>query len=184
LNFNIIKEIDQRKSIRKFDKKPVDRDVILQCVEAARLAPSADNVQPWRFLVIDDLHLKNTFGNEVFSGIYRATRWALKAPVIVVLLARLDIITNRIGKFIQKTPFYFIDVGISGEHFVLQAQSLGLGTCWIGWFNIPKAKKILNIPNNIKVCQLIALGYPDGKPEKNKRKRKDIEEIVFFNHFK
>ena len=173
--------IAQRKSIRLYLDKPVEREKILECLEAARLAPSADNVQPWRFLVIDDPELKEKFSKEVFSGIYSATKFAAKAPVLILILARLDIIANRIGKQIQGVNFYLIDVGIAGEHIVLQAEGLGLGTCWIGWFNSRKARKVLDIPKKYKIVSLLSMGYYEKKSSREK-KRKDLVDIAWFNN--
>jgi nitroreductase len=179
-----VKEIiAQRRSIRRYLDKPVEREKILECLEAARLAPSADNVQPWRFLVIDDPELKERFAKEVFSGIYSVSKFAAKAPVLIMILARLDIIANRIGKQIQNVQFYLIDTGIAGEHIVLQAEELGLGTCWIGWFNSRKARKVLNIPRKYKIVSLISMGYCEKKPGREK-KRKSLEDIAWFNKIK
>ena len=176
-----VKEIiAQRRSIRRYLDKPVEREKILECLEAARLAPSADNVQPWRFLVIDDPELKDIFAREIFSGIYSISKFAAKAPVLIMILARLDIIANRIGKQIQNIHYYLIDTGIAGEHIVLQAQELGLGTCWIGWFNSRKARKILNIPRKYKIVSLLSVGYYAERPSREK-KRKRLEEIAWFN---
>ena len=172
--------VRSRRSIRRYLDKTVERDKILACIEAARLAPSADNVQPWRFLIIDDLELKARFAKEVFSGIYFVSRFAAQAPVLIMILARLDIIANRIGKQIQDVSFYLIDIGIAGEHIVLQAEEFGLGTCWIGWFNPRKARKFFNIPRKYKIVALMALGYHQKKPLKEK-KRKKLEEIAWFN---
>jgi len=174
------KLIQKRRSIRRFLEKPVDREKILTCIEAARLAPSADNVQPWRFLVIDDPEIKNKLAKEVFSGIHFISKFASKAPVLILILARLDIIANRIGKQIQNISYYLIDIGISGEHFVLQAEELGLGTCWIGWFNPRKARKVLKIPRKYKIVSLMALGHYEKRPKKE-RKRKALEKIAWFN---
>jgi nitroreductase len=179
-----VKEIiAQRRSIRRYLDMPVEREKIFACLEAARLAPSADNVQPWRFLVIDDPELRDKFSREVFSGIYSATRFAAKAPVLILILARLDIIANRIGKQIQGVNFYLIDTGIAGEHIVLQAEELGLGTCWIGWFNSRKARKVMNIPKKYKIVSLLLMGYYEKKPSREK-KRKDLEDIIWFNKIK
>lgn len=174
------KLIAQRRSIRRYLDKPVEREKILECLEAARLAPSADNVQPWRFLVIDNNDLKEEFAKEVFSGIYSVSKFAARAPVLIVILARLDIIANRIGKQIQGVNFYLIDVGIAGEHVVLQAEELGLGTCWIGWFNSRKARKVLDIPKKYKIVSLLSMGYYEKRPSQEK-KRKSLEDIVWFN---
>jgi len=175
--------VQNRRSIRKYLDKPVEREKILTCIEAARLAPSADNVQPWRFLVIDDPKLKDRLTAEVFSGIYSISSFAGKAPVIIVVLARLDIIANRIGKQIQNIHYYLIDIGIAGEHLVLQAQELGLGTCWIGWFNIRRARKILKIPRRYKIVSMMTMGYYEKKPSRE-RKRKPLEDIAWFNKIK
>lgn len=169
-----------RRSIRRFLDKPVEREKILTCVEAARLAPSADNVQPWRFIILDDPELIAKFAERAFSGIYFISKFASKAPVLIIILARLDIIANRIGKQIQDIHFYLIDIGIAGEHIVLQAEELGLGTCWIGWFDARKTRKFLHIPRKYKIVSLMAMGYYDKKPP-HVKKRKRLEEIAWFN---
>jgi nitroreductase len=175
--------VQSRRSARKYLDKPVEREKILQCIEAARLAPSAENVQPWRFIIIDDPILKNEFSTHAFSGIYSPTRFAAKAPVIIVMLAKLDILANRIGKQIQGINFYLIDSGIAGEHLVLQAQELGLGTCWIGWFNVKKVQKILKIPWHYKIVSLISMGYPE-ELKTREQKRSALPDIAWFNGFK
>jgi nitroreductase len=172
--------VSGRRSIRRYLERSVEREKIMACIEAARLAPSADNVQPWRFLVIDDPQLKEGFSREAFSGIYSYTKFAGRAPVIIVILARLDLIAHRVGQGIQGTPFHFLDIGISGEHFVLQAEELGLGTCWIGWFNIRRVRKFLKIPRRYKIIALLTLGYYSQKPARE-RKLKSITEIAWFN---
>jgi len=169
-----------RKSIRRFLDKPVEREKIMTCLDAARVAPSADNVQPWRFLVIDEPKLIEKFARKACSGIYFPTKFVAQAPVIIVILARLDIIANRIGKQIQNIHYYLIDIGIAGEHIVLQAEELGLGTCWIGWFNTRKTRKFFKIPRKYKVVSLMAMGYYHEKPSRE-RKRKKLKEIAWFN---
>ena len=175
--------IKTRRSIRKYLDKKVERKKIQLCVEAARLAPSADNVQPWRFIIIDEPELKNQLAKQAFSGIYSPSKFAAKAPVIIVILAKLNLIAHGIGRQIQGIHYYFIDIGIAGEHLVLQALELGLGTCWIGWFNPRKIRKLLNIPKNYKIASLMSLGYPEQKKSIVK-KRKRLENIAWFNGFK
>ena len=172
--------VQNRRSIRKYLEKPVEREKVLTCLEAARMAPSADHVQPWRFLVIDEPELKKKVTDEVFYGIYSKTKFAAKAPVIIVMLAKLDVVANRIGKQIQGIHYYFIDMGIAGEHIVLQAEELGLGTCWIGWFSTRKTRKLLNIPRKYKIVSLLSIGYCESRPTKEK-KRKSLSEIAWFN---
>jgi nitroreductase len=177
------KLVSARRSIRRYLPAPVERDKIGACLEAARLAPSAENAQTWRFVVIDDPDLKARFSAEAFSGIYAMTKFAAQAPVLVLVLAKLDILANRLGKQIQGVPFFMIDIGIAGEHFVLQAEELGIGTCWIGWFSVRKARKFFKIPRRYKVVSLIAAGYYDKKPSRE-QVRKPLDEIAWFNAFK
>ncbi len=170
----------KRKSIRRFNDRPVAKEDILTCLEAARLAPSAENAQPWRFLVLSDPDVKNRFAGQVFTGVYKVSRFAAKAPVLILIMTRLNIITHRLGRWYQDIPFHLIDIGIAGEHLVLQAEELNLGSCWMGWFNNRKARKFFNIPRKYKITALLALGYYDKKPSRE-RKRKSMDEIVWFN---
>jgi len=173
--------ISARKSVRKYQDKPIEKEKILTCIEAARLAPSAENVQPWRFIILDDPELKKKFCREVCKGIYRPTRFIEKAPIVVVIVAKLDIIANRLGRSVQGTQYYLLDIGIAGEHLVLQAQELNIGTCWIGWFNARKAKKFFGLSPGYRVVALIAMGYPAEGSTKNKPDL-PMEKICFFNH--
>ncbi len=183
LKNSFLQLVQGRRSVRKFKNKPIERDKIVTCIEAARLAPSAENVQPWRFIVLDEAETIEAFSEKTFSGIYRFTRWAARAPVIVAICGELDVLANRLGKQIQGTHYYLIDIGIAGEHLVLQAQEFGIGSCWIGWFDAKKAKKFLAIPGNWKVVQLLALGYPEENlpPQRGK---KSLKEILYFNRYK
>jgi nitroreductase len=156
--------VKSRRSIRRFLPRAVEREKLVACLEAARLAPSAHNAQPWRFLVIDNPELKDKLCREAFSGIYSVSRFAVQAPIIVAILARMDLVAHRLGGQIQRTAFHLIDIGIAGEHFILQAEELGLGTCWMGWFNSRKARRALQVPRKFKVMALMPVGYPASRP--------------------
>jgi len=179
-NESFLTLVSSRRSIRRFQSRPVEREVLLKCAETARLAPSAENVQPWRFVIVDNPELKARLVERAFSGLYRPTRSAEKAPVLVVILAELDILANRIGKEITGIHYYLIDIGIAGEHFVLQAQELGLGTCWIGWFSQKGVRKALDLPRKYRPVSMLAVGYPDVTQQREK-KRRSLEEICWFN---
>jgi nitroreductase len=174
--------MEERRSVRRFLDKPVPRDIILACLEAARLAPSAEHVQPWRFLVIDDPGLREGFAREAFSGIYFPTKFAAQAPVLILILSRPDIVANKLGRQIQGVAFHLIDIGIAGEHLVLAAQELGLGSCWIGWFSGRRTRRFFNLPRAYKPVAIIALGYYE-KTEPREKKRKPLSEIAWFNTF-
>lgn len=174
----------KRYSVRKYLSKRVPREIILKCIEAARIAPSAENIQPWRFLIIDEEPLLSRLKKEAFSGIYSVTRWANTAPVIIVILVKLDFLAHRIAPLLQKIEYYLLDIGIAVEHLVLQATELGLGTCWVGWFNPKNVRKLLKIPAKYKIVALITMGYYDKKNHVPIKKRKKIDEIVWFNQLR
>lgn len=177
--------ITTRRSVRKFTNQPVEREKINACLEAARLAPSACNSQPWHYLVIDDPQVKVAFCEQAFSGMFSISKWAAAAPVLVAVISDRGNFTSQLGNFFRRTEFYLVDQGISGEHFVLRAQDLGLGTCWIGWLDAEKAAKFFNLPKGKKIEHLIALGYPAATAGQDKpHPRKPFEQIVSYNRYK
>jgi len=105
------------------------------------------------------------------------------APVIVVVISEKSKFIARIGGMFRGTKYYLIDIGIACEHFVLQAEDMGLGTCWIGWFDEPAVKSVLNVPRNKKIDILIALGYYDKKKLKPEHDREPLEKISSFNSY-
>ena len=177
--------IETRRSVRKFADRPVEREKINACLDAARLAPSACNSQPWHYIVIDDPQVKEKFSAQVFGGAYRISQWAAKAPVLVAVVSDGGNFMSRLGGFFRRTEFYLVDQGISGEHFVLRAWDLGLGTCWIGWLNTVKAAQFFNLPKGKKIEHLIALGYPEKTPpDAAVHPRAALEEMSSFNRYK
>lgn len=170
-----------RRSVRKYQDKPVEREKIDACLEAARLAPSACNSQPWHFIVLDDPQVKNDFCQQAFSGVYAISKWAAQAPVLIAAVSDKGNFTSRVGNFFRRTEFYLVDHGIACEHLVLRAWDQGLGTCWIGWLDADKAAKFFNLPKGKKIEHLIALGYPAETPEP--RPRKTFKELVSYNKY-
>ncbi|MFC1846898.1 nitroreductase family protein [Chloroflexota bacterium] len=175
--------IKHRRSVRNFLDKPVERNKIKLCLEAARLAPSACNSQPWKFIIVDDRELKDRLSRAAFSGIYSTTSFAKKAPVIVAVVSEKTKFIARAGNLLRNTRFYLIDIGIATEHFVLQAEELELGTCWIGWFNEKAVKSILNVPKDRRIEVLIAVGYYDRGKTGYSHKREPMEKITASNSY-
>ena len=130
-----------RRSDREYLDKPVERDKIEVCLEAARLAPSACNSQPWRFVVIDDPQMRDRVAVALYDAIMKENRFALEAPVEVAVVAEKPKAVARLGGFLKNKPFSCIDIGIAAEHFFLRVAAEGLGTCAIGWFNERKVQK-------------------------------------------
>jgi len=175
--------IKHRKSVRRFLDKPVEREKIMMCLEAARLAPSACNSQPWKFIIVDDRQLKDKLCKVAFRGIYSMNTFCKMAPVMVVIVSEKSKFLARIGGMLRSTKYYLIDIGIAGEHFILQAEELGLGTCWIGWFNERAVKSVLNIPQEKKIDVLIALGYYDREKLGRPHSREPMDKIASFNSY-
>ena len=175
--------LKHRKSVRDFLDRPVEREKLMVCLEAARLAPSACNSQPWKFIVVDDGQLKNKLCDAAFGGVYSMNSFCKMAPVIVVVISEKSKFLARIGGMFRGTKYYLIDIGIAIEHFVLQAEDLGLGTCWIGWFSEGGVKSILNIPQDKKIDILIAVGYYDREKLGPEHDREPIDKIASFNSY-
>jgi nitroreductase len=169
--------LHNRKSTRSFHSRPVNEKDITAIIESARLAPSACNSQTWRFITVTRREVIRNICREAMRPVV-PNKWLEQAPLVIVGCSQLDVIANRIGGRITGIEYYQIDLGIAMEHMVLKATELGLGTCWIGWFNENRLKEILGIPKRIKVSALIAVGYPKVDSS-GKRKRKPIEKIVF-----
>jgi nitroreductase len=175
--------IQRRHSVRHYLDKSVEREKIELCLEAARLAPSASNSQPWHFIVVDELALKEKLCEQAFSGVYRIMKFPREAPVIIAALVRPPSIGMRLGNLIRRTRYYLVDMGIAGEHFALQAAELGLGTCWIGLYQRSAVKKVLGIPRGYLVANLFTLGYYDESNDGRAHKRRSLAEITSFNGF-
>jgi len=168
----VLEAIKKRKSVRGYLDKKIPEDFLLEIMEAARLAPSASNRQPWKFVVVQDKKLRQQLiqasRNQSFVG---------EASVVIAGCA-----TNINHIMPNGVHSYPVDLAIALDHISLQAAELGLGTCWIGAFNQEKVKKILHITDNVTVVCLMTLGYPAGDGFKSSRK--PLEEIICYNYFR
>ncbi|MCL2596678.1 MAG: nitroreductase family protein [Paludibacter sp.] len=169
--------IKQRQSNRVYENKVVEREKIEQCLEAGRLAPSANNSQSWTFVVVDEPEKRKLVADTYIIG----GEFMKQAPVIIALVAEKPLFMSRLGAAIKKIDFVSLDMGIAAAHICLQAADIGLGTCMLESFNEKKLKSILNIPDNHRVALLITLGYP-ADTIRNK-KRKSFNEVVKFNKY-
>lgn len=167
----VMDAIKQRRSVRAYSDQKVPEAALEKVLEAARLAPSASNKQPWKFVVVRDKEkrqkLMKAAKNQSFVG---------QAPVIIAAVA-----LNPEYIMSCEVPSYPVDLAIAVDHMTLAAVDEGLGTCWIGAFNQQEVKDILQIPNYYQVVALLPLGYPDDQPRRKLRKR--LEEIVACETF-
>ena len=160
----------KRQSERAYDpSRPVPREALERCLEAARLAPSACNSQPWEFVAAASPELRTKLA-ATFSGTYFINAFVRDAGAIVAVVRRKPRLITFIGGLWRGTYFPWIDLGIAGEHFVLQAADEGLGTCWIGWFNEGVVKRLLGLGRFDKIEYLIAVGWPVAATREKKRK--------------
>ena len=175
--------IIKRQSDRTYVEKTVDREIINRCLEAARLAPSASNSQPWTFVVVDDPELKDQVANKTFGPLKSFNKFVPQAPVIIAIVMEKPKLITEAGGRIKKKEYPLIDIGIAAEHFCLHAAEEGLGTCMLGWFDEKAVKKLINIPKNKNIPLLITLGYTPDEYRTRKKIRKDFEVIVKYNSY-
>jgi nitroreductase len=174
--------VARRQSERGYLERPVERDKLERCLEAARLAPSASNAQPWHFVVVDDRELSSRMARETRGPFRMFNRFAREAPVFVALVEEPGKPTTRLGGYLQRRDYGLIDLGIAAEHFCLQAVEEGLGTCMLGLFNERGVRRLLGVPGGRRVHLLITVGYP-GQGERREKKRKLLERMSSYNRY-
>ena len=169
--------IAKRESCRDYAEKPVDNELIKKCIEAARLAPSACNSQPWSFTVANNGDLTPKVAKCLQDlGMNKFTD---KCPAFVVVTEENATLSAKLGGKVKNQEFAPIDIGIAAAHLCLAATELGLSTCIMGWFNESKLKELLDIPKNKRIRLVIGLGYAATEKLRIKN-RKKIEDIVKF----
>ena len=173
---------NKRYSVRNYKDTPVPQEKINSCIEAARLAPSACNSQPWKFIVVNDPELRNKLAKAAFEGILDFNHFVFKAPVLILIVSEREKMLAKVGSVVKKKNFSQMDIGIAAEHFCLQATEEGLGTCMLGWFNEKIVKKMLSIPRIKRIELIISTGFSadENIPQK---KRKSIDEILSCNKY-
>ena len=173
MNFSELIHI--RESCRNYENRPVEREKIMNCLEAARLSPSACNSQPWHFTVTDDPALTRQIAAAV-QGI-GLNRFAEQVPTFVIVTEEKAKLLARIAEKFKSQTYAQIDIGLATAHFVLEAAEQGLGTCILGWFDEKRLKELLRIPEEKRIRLVLCVGYPSsGKPRE--KIRKPFDEIV------
>lgn len=169
--------VRRRQSVRAYDPaRPVGRPALERCLEAARLAPSACNSQPWRFIVVDDPAAKAALAAVAFTGVHNFNKFAAEAPVLIVAIRELSKFAARAAGWVRGLEYSLLDLGIACEHLVLQAAEEGLGTCWIGWFDERAVRKQLGLPRGTKIDIILPLGYA-ADPAVREKLRKPAAEV-------
>mgnify|MGYP000362531501 CR=1 FL=1 len=168
---DVFEAIKERRSVRAYRNDPIPEEKLNRILEAARLAPSAHNAQPWKFIVVKDEKKK-----EALAEASHGQSFIAQAPVVIVAVALdpEDVMSSGV-------PSYAVNLAIAVDHMTLQAVEEGLGTCWIGAFSQEEVKKILEIPEKYKVVAILPVGYPADSP--TPKIRKSLDEIVCFERF-
>ncbi len=172
----VIEAIKNRRSIRQYRPDPVPDDVVLQLLDCARLAPSASNRQPWRFVVLKDPDIKRELKRCAYGQ-----HFVESAPCMIVCCVDLTVYApgpedgsdNELYAYLGECRF---NSAIGTEHIVLAATAFGLGTCWVHLFDPEKVHQLLKLPDTIAVVTLLAVGYPAENPPP--RPRVPLKSIV------
>lgn len=167
--------IKRRESCRKYAQRPVEREKITACLEAARLSPSACNSQPWHYYVVNDVNLVSQIAGSV-QGM-GMNRFANDVPVFLVVTEEKVTLSGVVAKRFKGQEYAQLDIGLSVAYFTLAAAELGLGSCILGWYDEKMIKEILKLPAEAKLQLVLCLGYPKDESPRLKA-RKPLDEIV------
>lgn len=177
---NKLNEILSRRSVRTYNSRNLNDDTVMYLLEAARLAPSGNNTQPWNFIIVRSSETK-----EKIASVDHNQAWMTQAPVHIVCVADIGVrmqdsmkITLQEESPMEELKQIIRDTSIAAEHIVLSAESIGLSTCWTAWFKQNDIRPILGIPADKYVVCVITVGYSDVVP--NSRPRKDLSSFVHF----
>ena len=169
MNFNEL--INKRYSVRSYKTEPVEEEKLAQVLNAARLAPTATNRQPFQFVVIHtagrEAELKRIYGKE----------WLSQAPVVICVCS----VPSQAWSRMDNKNYNQVDAAIAMDHLILAATDLGLGTCWVAAFDPAAAREILQLPEGVEPIAFTPIGYPADQPKE--KKRKDLSELVRYERW-
>lgn len=170
-----------RQSDRKYSDKPVEKEIIDRILEAGRMAPSACNAQPWKFIVVTGPKLIEKIGEAASAKLIGMNTFVAQAPVILVVVREKPNFSAKVGATIKNKDYSLIDIGIASENICLQARAEGIGSCLIGWFDERMIRKLLAIPRTKRVELIITLGYSQSELREKKRKPSDV--TISYNKY-
>ena len=177
----MLEVIINRQSDRSYTDKTVEKEKIDRIIAAARMAPSACNAQPWKFIVVDNHELLEGLAEASSAKMLGMNQFVNQAPLIVVVIREYANITSRFGSMVKAKDYSLIDIGIATENICLQATAEGLGSCILGWFDEKRVRKLLSVPAAKRVELIITIGYP-AKATREK-KRKPETDTVSYNKY-
>jgi len=176
----MIKQIEIRRSIRKYTSQPVEEEKVMAMLESGRLAPSGHNTQPWHFIIIKSEQMRQNL-----AEVSHNQKWMLTAPLYIAVVAdiRCRIKDQPELTINEQSPQFEVkqiirDTSIAIEHLILEASNQGLGTCWVAWYLQEEIRPILNIPPDKFVVGILTVGYADEQPAA--RPRRPLAEMVHY----
>jgi nitroreductase len=176
----ILPAIENRRSVRKYQQRDIPDELVRLLLESARLAPSGNNVQPWRYIVIRSAEMRE----RVMQASHNQ-KWMVQAPLFIAAVADLEA-RGKVAKGLAideqssqaDVKKIIRDTAIATEHLVLQAEHLGLSTCWVAHFTQQDIRPVLGVPENRYVVAVIVVGYGAEKPIPRPRRR--LEELFYL----
>ena len=172
--------IKSRRSVRSFKNTRIPVEIVKRVIEAGCWAPSGGNLQPWEFIVVTDPNVKESVVKTTYSGFDVNSEpqwWLLQAPVLIVACVNTKVPKARygdLGVFVA-----MLDVAMAVENILLEATSLGLGTCVVAGFREDELKRALRIPKHVRPLLIIALGYPERVP--SAPSKRPVDSVIHFN---
>jgi nitroreductase len=173
--------IISRQSDRKYSDKPIEKEKLDRIIEAGRMAPSACNAQPWKFIVVNDPRLIVKIAEAASAKLIGMNSFVAQAQIILVIVREKPNMSSKVGATIKNKDYSLIDIGIATENICLQAKADGIGSCIIGWFDERLLRKLLVIPKSKRVELIITLGY--SLSDQREKRRKSAEETVSYNKY-
>lgn len=177
----ILELIISRQSDRKYSDKPVEKEKLDRIIEAGRLAPSACNAQPWKFIVVTEPMLISKIAEAASAKLIGMNTFVAQAPVQIIVVREKPNMSSKVGSTIKNKDYSLIDIGIASENICLQARAEGIGSCIIGWFDEKMLRKLLVIPRSKRVELIITIGY--SLSDHREKKRKPPEETISYNKY-
>lgn len=174
--------IRSRQSTRKYLPREVPPEALERIMELTRLAPSATNSQPWHFIIVDEPELRKRVAGCLTSPLLPSmNRFAVQAPVLIVVVEEPANVASKVGNLLKKQHFARLDIGIAVGYLTLAARSEGLDTCVMGWLDNDAIRQLLGIPEEKTVQLVVSLGYSDDPLRPKSRKK--MEKILSRNHY-
>ena len=177
----ILELIISRQSDRKYSDKPVEKEKLDRIIEAGRMAPSACNAQPWKFIVVTEPMLISKIAEAASAKLIGMNIFVAQAPVQLIVVREKPNMSSKVGSTIKNKDYSLIDIGIASENICLQARAEGIGSCIIGWFDEKMLRKLLGIPRSKRVELIITIGY--SLSDHREKKRKPPEETISYNKY-